>query len=76
LRLAVADAKGRAEAAASGAGARLDTVIRIEEQRGFGQEPRPVMLAMRAGGDMAKETPIAAGDLEIRAAVTLTATIR
>lgn len=76
LRLAVADAKGRAEAAASGAGARLDTVIRIEEQRGFGQEPRPVMLAMRAAGDAAKETPITAGDLEIRAAVTLTATIK
>jgi uncharacterized protein YggE len=76
LRLAVADAKGRAEAAASGAGARVDAVIRIEEQRGSGPEPRPVMMAMRAGGEMAKETPITAGDLEIRAAVTLTATIR
>jgi hypothetical protein len=34
------------------------------------------MMAMRAGGEMTKETPITAGDLEIRASVTLTATIK
>lgn len=76
LRLAVADARGRADAAASGAGARVDMVVRIEEQRAFGSEPRPVMMAMRASGDMARETPITPGELEIRATVTLTATIK
>lgn len=76
LRLAVADARARADAAASGAGARVDMVVRIEEQRAVGPGPRPVMMAMRAGGDMAKETPITPGELEIRATVTLTSTIR
>ena len=33
LRKAVADARGRADAAASGAGLRVDRVLRIEEQR-------------------------------------------
>ena len=76
LRIAVADAHARAEAAASGAGMRVERVLRIEEQRGSGQEPRPVMMAMRAEGAMAKETPITPGEIDIRAAVTLTAAIR
>jgi len=76
LKLATADARARADAAAAGAGARVDAVLRIEEQRLGGPEPRPVMMAMRAGADMAKETPITAGDLEIRASVTLTASIK
>ena len=76
LRLAVADAKARAEAAAAGAGSRIDAVIRIEEQGSGRPEPPPVMMTMRAGEAMGKETPITAGDLEIRATVRLTATIR
>jgi uncharacterized protein YggE len=76
LRLAVADAKARAEAAAAGAGSRIDAVIRIEEQGARGPEPQPVMMTVRVGGDVGKETPISAGDLEIRATVRLTATIR
>jgi uncharacterized protein YggE len=76
LRLAVADAKARAEAAAAGAGSRIDGVIRIEEQGARGPEPQPVMMTVRVGGDVGKETPISAGDLEIRATVRLTATIR
>ena len=76
LRLAVADAKARAEAAASGAGVRIESVIRIEEQGGMSPEPRPLRMAARASAEMAKETPITAGDIEIRAAVRLTATIK
>jgi len=76
LRLAVADAKARAEAAASGAGGRIEQVIRIEEQRVFGPEPRP-MAMMRTEGGMAEQvTPIAPGEVEIRATVTLTAALR
>lgn len=73
LRLAVADARARAEAAVSGAGAKIDQVIRIEEQRAEFPEPRPMMTAMAAPR---AETPVAPGELEIRATVTLTATIR
>ena len=75
LRLAVEDARARANAAASGAGLRIERVIRIEEQR-VTPEPRPVPMArtMAMQGDAAP--PISAGELEIRAAVTLTAAVR
>jgi uncharacterized protein YggE len=74
LRLAVEDARRRADAAASGAGMRIERVVRIEEHRvSVSPPPRP-MMAMRA--EMAKdsaEPPIEAGELEVRSAVTLTA---
>jgi len=79
LRLAVRDARARAEAAAGGAGVTIDRIVRIEEQR----EP-PIrtmtmttampMLAERAGAQPV--VPIEAGEIEIRARVTLTAAIR
>ncbi len=76
LKQAVADAKARAEAAASGAGMRVDRVLRIEEQRtGPTPPPRPLMMAMRAEG-AEPATPVAPGELEIRSQVTLTAAIR
>lgn len=76
LKLAVADARARAEAAVSGAGLRVDRVLRIEEQRsGPMPPPRPVIMAMRAEA-AEPATPIAPGELEIRAQVTLTAAIR
>ena len=76
LRLAVEDARARANAAASGAGLRIERVIRIEEQR-VTPEPRPVPMArtMAMQGDAAPP-PIAPGELEIRAAVTMTAAVR
>ena len=63
---------------ASGAGLRVERVIRIEEHRvGVNPPPRPVMMAMRAeAAQTAAEPPIEAGELEVRGAVTLTATIR
>lgn len=76
LRLAVADAKARAEAAASGAGVRIDQIVRIEEQRGFAPEPRPMMAYARAERAVEAETPVSAGDVEVRARVMLTAGIR
>lgn len=74
LKQAVADALARAEAAASGAGRRVERVLRVEEQRGIAA-PRPMVLAMRADA-APPETSIAPGVLEIHAAVTLTAEIR
>jgi uncharacterized protein YggE len=76
IKIAVADARQRAEAAASGANMKVERILRIEEHRGQIIEPRP-MMAMRAG--MAQEsatTPVAPGELHIRAGVTLTVTIR
>lgn len=76
LRLAVGDARRRADAAASGAGVTIDRVIRIEEQREMGEGPRPgPMLAMRAESAQLA-VPLEAGEIEVRAHVTLTAAIR
>jgi uncharacterized protein YggE len=79
LRLAVRDARERATAAASGAGVQIDRVIRIEEQRDMGDIVRPMPMAaqmmMRTEAGPAA-TPIEAGEIEIRARVTLTAAIR
>jgi uncharacterized protein len=77
LRLAVEDARRRADAAAGGAGMKVERIIRIEEHRATVAPPRPVMMAMRAGAAQAAgEPPIEAGELEVRGAVTLTAAIR
>jgi uncharacterized protein YggE len=75
LRSAVADAMGRAQALAAGAGKTVDRVVTIEEHR---QDhvpiPRPMMAARSEAMQM--ETPIAPGQIEIRASVTLTAAIK
>jgi uncharacterized protein len=77
LRLAVEDARRRAEAAAGGAGMKVERIIRIEEQRVVITPPRPAMMAMRAEASQAAGAPpLEAGELELRGAVTLTATIR
>ena len=73
LRMAVADARARADAAAAGAGRTVDRVIRIQED-GVPEIPRPVMR-MAAAEQMAA-TPITPSTIEIRARVTLTATLR
>jgi uncharacterized protein YggE len=75
LKLAVADARQRATAAAEGAGMQVDRVVRIEEHRASAGPPRPVM-AMRAESLQAEPTPVAPGELEIRAAVTLTVALK
>ena len=78
LRRAVADARGRAEAAASGAGMTVTSVIRIDEARDFIQPPRP--MAMRMGAETAMiadaAPPISPGEQQIRVTVTLTAGIK
>jgi len=74
LRLAVADARARAEAAAAGAGQRVDRIWRIEESRGFVPRP-PQPLVMREAAS-AVSTPIVAGEIEVRAQVTLSAVMR
>jgi uncharacterized protein YggE len=79
LRLAVADARARADAAAAGAGMTIERVQRIDAHP-IGGGPIPMQkFAMRAevasqGADAAP--PISAGQMEIRAQVTLTAILK
>jgi uncharacterized protein YggE len=75
LRLAVVDARTRAEAAASGAGRSLERIIKIEDSRepGIGI-PRPMMTMARTAE--AATTPVEPGLIEVRARVTLTASMR
>ncbi len=75
LRLAVVDARGRADAMATGAGRTLDRVLRIEE-RGVAPPPVEPMMMQVAGAGRSEATPVAPGMMEIRADVTLTATFR
>jgi uncharacterized protein YggE len=75
LRLAVAEARARAEAAAAGAGRAVDRILRIEDSRDVSiSPPRPMMSVARMAGPA--ETPIEPGLIEIRARVTLTASMK
>jgi uncharacterized protein YggE len=75
LRLAVVDARARADAAAAGAGLVVDRVLRIDDTpQGRNGPPRP-LIAMAREGDP-QSTPIEAGELEIRAQVVLTVAIK
>jgi uncharacterized protein YggE len=75
LRLAVVDARSRAEAAVAGAGRTIDRIIRIEDSREAGIVPMPrPMMAMKT--NEAAQTPVEPGLVEIRARVTLTASMR
>lgn len=76
LKKAVADARGRADAAAAGAGMRVDRVVRIEEQRVMVPEPRPVMMTRQSMVADAAGPPMSPGELEIRVMVTMTSSIK
>lgn len=76
LRLAVADARAKADAAAAGANARLGRIIRVEEQGVVSRPPMPYMTAVREAAQTADAPVISAGQLELRASVTLTAELQ
>jgi uncharacterized protein YggE len=76
LRLAVRDARARADAAANGAGMRVERVLRIEESRTPIVRPMQQMREMAQVGVANAAPPISAGTIEIRAMVTLTAAIK
>ena len=75
LRLAVEDARARADAAAAGAGRSIDRILRIDAQAAGAPVPLPrvAMLREQAASDA---PPIAAGQMEIRAQVTLTSALK
>ena len=75
LRLAVVDARTRADAAAAGAGRSIDRVVKVEDAR---EGPivtmaRPMLMEKAAD---AAQTPVEPGLVEIRARVTLTAAMK
>jgi uncharacterized protein len=78
LRMAVADARGRADAAAAGAGMTIERVLRIDAQPFSMPIPLPKIAYMRAEANQAADAapPITAGQVEIRAQVTLTSVLK
>src|SRR5262245_5122944 len=66
LKMAVADARQRADAAAAGAGMKVERVLKIEEQRAIGGGPRPMMMTMASTAQEARATPVSPGEIEIR----------
>jgi hypothetical protein len=76
LKLAVEQARARAEAAAAGAGRQVGRVLRIDDGGVVPVPgPRPMAMArMAEAADMS--TPVAPGEIEIRAHVTLTSSMR
>jgi uncharacterized protein len=76
-RLAVADARARAEAMAGGAGRSIDRVLRISDTPQPRFKPMAEMAALqRSAGAPMEATPIEAGQIEVRAQVELTAALK
>jgi len=73
LRLAVADAGRRAEAAASGAGRTIDRILRIEDSRPDGVVTPRLMMRSEVN---APQTLVEPGLIEVRARVALTASMK
>jgi uncharacterized protein YggE len=77
LRLAVLDARAKAEAAAAGAGRNIDRILRVEEQS-IEVPPMPVrMMRQSVQAGVADATPpISAGQMEIRARAVVTVVLK
>ncbi len=74
LRRAVEDAKLRADIAVAAAGGRLGPVIAINAQQFYAPPPPPMAPCMRGEAleTQAASTPISAGEIDVRATVTVT----
>ncbi len=79
LKLAVQDARARADALAAGVGRAVDRIVRIAEEgtadAGPGAAPTLRATALAAAVEVS-DAPIAQGSVEIRARVVLTATVK
>lgn len=77
LRLAVVDARAKADVLAAGAGRSVDRILRIEEQ-GLEVPPMPVRMMRQAAQAQAADLapPISAGQMEIRARATVTVVLK
>lgn len=76
VRLAVVDARQKAEAAAAGAGRSIDRIVRIDQTGATIPVPQPrVMREVQAASPDATP-PISVGQTDVRANVTLTAVLK
>jgi uncharacterized protein YggE len=76
LQRAVAQARARAEGAAAGAGLTLGRVLRIDDSGPVPiPGPRPVMMAAARADAPETMTPVAPGEIEVRARVTVTSAL-
>lgn len=75
LQVAVKNAMSKTQAIATGAGRAVDRVIKIEELSGGG-EAVPMMRQYAMAKTADASTPVAAGEMEIRAQVRLTVAIK
>jgi uncharacterized protein YggE len=76
LQRAIADARAQADTAAQAAGMKVERVVRIEVHGEARMPPPRPMMAMRAEGPPSTPPPIAPGELEVRATVTMTVAIK
>jgi uncharacterized protein YggE len=76
LRLAVVDARARADAAAAGAGRTVDRILRIDDTHQSSPRPPMPMAMVARAADQQVATPVEPGEIEIRAQVTLTVAIK
>jgi uncharacterized protein YggE len=76
LRLAVVDARARADAMAAGAGRSVDRVLRITDSGQPRFKPVPQMMMMERAGSAAAETPVTPGEIEVHAQVELTTSLK
>jgi uncharacterized protein YggE len=74
LKLAVESGRAKAQAVAAGAGRSVDRILRIEEQGAAAPEPRPMFRTAAAAADVTP--PIATGEIEVRASVVLTVSLK
>ena len=78
VRLAITNARAKAETAAAAAGRTLDRVLRVDEQ-GIVSPPVPLRMmreVAQAGIAPDAAVPIASGQIEIKANVTLTVALK
>ncbi len=75
LQAAVKQAMAKAQALAAGAGRAVDRILKIEESSSGQDGPRPMMME-RAFAKADASTPVAAGELEIRAQVRVIVAIK
>ncbi len=75
LREAVQAARARADALAAGAGRTVDRIVRIAEEQAANLE-RTSNVMVQTQSALSAGAPVATGELEVRARVLLTATIK
>jgi uncharacterized protein len=74
LKLAVEDARGKAEAVAAAAGRAVNRIVQIAEQGGGDDSPRPMLRTMAAAADAAP--PVSVGQIEVTASVRMTVSLK